>query len=66
MAGCILVDFDKIQVINRSPKYKNKYVHRRSSVSLENLSSDEIVQRQKLGLVRWSLGPPVNRRGLVR
>jgi len=26
MAGCILVDFDKIQVINRSPKYKNKYV----------------------------------------
>ena len=28
MAGCILVDFDKIQVINRSPKYKNKYVHR--------------------------------------
>ena len=66
MAGCILVDFDKIQVINRSPKYKNKYVHRRSSVSLENLSSDEIVQRQKLGLVRCSLGPPVNRRGLVR
>ena len=28
MAGCILVDFDKIQVINRSPKYKNKYVPR--------------------------------------
>ena len=26
MAGCILVDFDKIQVINRSPKYKNRYV----------------------------------------
>lgn len=57
MAGCILVDFDKIQVINRSPKYKNKYVHRRSSVSLENLSSEEISERQKVGLIRNSIGP---------
>ena len=57
MAGCILVDFDKIQVINRSPKYKNKYVHRRSSVALENLSSEEISERQKVGLIRNSIGP---------
>lgn len=42
MAGCILVDNDKIQVINRSPQYKNKYVHRRTSVSLENLSSSQV------------------------
>ncbi len=42
MAGCILVDNDKIQVINRSPQYKNKYVHRRTSVSLENLSSTQV------------------------
>ena len=31
MAGCILVDNYMIQVINRSPKYKNKFTHRRSS-----------------------------------
>lgn len=42
MAGCILVDVEKIQVINRSPKYGNKYVHRRTSVALENLSMDEV------------------------
>ena len=30
------------QVINRSPKYKNKYVHRRSSVSLDNLTPEEV------------------------
>jgi hypothetical protein len=34
MAGCILVDNEKLQVINRSPAYKNNYVHRRDSVSL--------------------------------
>lgn len=42
MAGCILVDNEKIQVINRSPKYKNKYVHRRTSVALENLTPSEV------------------------
>jgi hypothetical protein len=42
MAGCILVDNDKIQVINRSPQYKNKYVHRRTSVALENLSNQQV------------------------
>jgi hypothetical protein len=55
MAGCILVDHDKIQVINRSHKYKNKYVHRRTSVSLENLSNEELEDRRKLGLVRFSM-----------
>jgi len=31
MAGCVLVDNYLIQVINKSPKYKNQYSHRRSS-----------------------------------
>jgi diadenosine tetraphosphatase ApaH/serine/threonine PP2A family protein phosphatase len=51
MAGCILVDFDKLQVINRSPAYKNHYVHRRDSVSLATLSESEIEKRMRLGLV---------------
>jgi diadenosine tetraphosphatase ApaH/serine/threonine PP2A family protein phosphatase len=42
MAGCILVDNEKIQVINRSPKYKNRYVHRRTSMSVANLSAEEV------------------------
>lgn len=55
MAGCILVDNEKIQVINRSHKYKNKYVHRRTSVTLENLTEEELEDRSRLGLVRYSL-----------
>mmetsp|Transcript_31866 Transcript_31866/g.53761 ORF Transcript_31866/g.53761 Transcript_31866/m.53761 type:complete len:599 (+) Transcript_31866:106-1902(+) len=55
MAGCILVDCDKIQVINRSPSYKNKYVHRRTSVALNDLSTQEVEERRRLGLVRFSL-----------
>jgi hypothetical protein len=51
MAGCILVDFDKLQVINRSPAYRNHYVHRRDSVSLAALSESEIEKRMRLGLV---------------
>ena len=51
LAGCILVDGDKLQVINRSPAYKNQYVHRRDSVSLASLSNSEIVKRMRLGLV---------------
>lgn len=51
MAGCILVDNDKLQVINRSPAYRNQYVHRRDSVSLAALSETEIQKRIKLGLV---------------
>ena len=51
MAGCILVDDDKLQVINRSPAYKNHYVHRRGSVSLSTMSQSEIEKRIRLGLV---------------
>ena len=51
MAGCILVDFEKLQVINRSPAYRNQYVHRRDSVSLLTLSDAEIQNRIRLGLV---------------
>lgn len=51
MAGCILVDNQRLQVINRSPAYKNQYVHRRDSVSLAAISEPEIQKRMKLGLV---------------
>lgn len=51
LAGCILVDGEKLQVINRSPAYKNQYVHRRDSVSLATLSTNEIAKRMRLGLV---------------
>ena len=51
LAGCILVDDEKLQVINRSPAYRNQYVHRRDSVSLQTLSHLEIAKRIKLGLV---------------
>lgn len=51
MCGCILVDFEKLQVINRSPAYKNQYVHRRDSMSLQALSETEIQKRMRLGLV---------------
>lgn len=51
MAGCLLVDNEKIQVINRSPAYKNQYVHRRDSVSVSYLPPEELQQRMKLGLV---------------
>ena len=51
LAGCILVDGEKLQVINRSPAYKNQYVHRRDSVSLMSLTETEIAKRMRLGLV---------------
>lgn len=51
MAGCILVDNDRLQVINRSPAYKNQYIHRRDSVSVATLSPEEIQKRVQLGLV---------------
>ena len=51
LAGCILVDGEKLQVINRSPAYKNQYVHRRDSMSLATLSTSEIAKRMRLGLV---------------
>jgi len=56
MAGCVLVDVDDIKVINRSHKYKNKYVHRRSSVSLQGMDKEEVERRRRLGLVRTSMG----------
>lgn len=40
-----------MQVINRSPAYRNQYVHRRDSVSLAMLSQSEIDERVKLGLI---------------
>ena len=51
LAGCILVDDDKLQVINRSPAYKDQYVHRRDSMSLNSLSHLEIAKRIRLGLI---------------
>mmetsp|Transcript_1615 Transcript_1615/g.2139 ORF Transcript_1615/g.2139 Transcript_1615/m.2139 type:complete len:641 (-) Transcript_1615:58-1980(-) len=51
MAGCILVDFENLQVINRSHAYRNMYVHRRDSVSIAKLTEGEIQQRMRLGLV---------------
>lgn len=42
MAGCILVDNYLIQAINRSPKYRNKYVHRRTSISVANVPKEEV------------------------
>lgn len=55
MAGCILVDVEKIQVINRSPIYANKYVHRATSIANMNLSKEEVQHRQSLGLIRNSI-----------
>jgi len=51
MAGCILVDTEKMQVINRSPAYRDRYVHRRGSVSLAGMSVHEIEKAAQLGLV---------------
>lgn len=51
MAGCILVDFEKMQVINRSAAYRNKYVHRRDSVTVQHLDPEEIDKRIELGLI---------------
>mmetsp|Transcript_8817 Transcript_8817/g.13197 ORF Transcript_8817/g.13197 Transcript_8817/m.13197 type:complete len:551 (-) Transcript_8817:239-1891(-) len=51
MAGCILVDVDKIQVINRSPAYKNKYIHHRTSVGCD-LTDEQLAEMSRLGLVR--------------
>ena len=44
-----------MQVINRSPRYKNKYVHKRTSMSLQGLTAEEVSGRQKLGLIRFSV-----------
>lgn len=37
------------QVINRSIRYKNRYVHRRDSLSLANITLDEKEKLAKIG-----------------
>lgn len=59
MAGCVLVDVDNIQVITRSPSYRNKYVHRRSSSCLHVLSEEQLAERSRLGLIRGNGVPRV-------
>ena len=49
--GCVLVDLNKLQVINRSPHYKNRYVHRRNSSALLGLDPDQVNQRNTIGLI---------------
>ncbi|CAM9309547.1 unnamed protein product, partial [Sphacelaria rigidula] len=39
------------QVINRSAKYKNRYVHKRDSMSLANLTLQELQAQVDLGLI---------------
>eukprot|EP00903_Cladosiphon_okamuranus_P015625 g14428.t2 len=51
MCGCILVDFEKLLVINRSSKYKNRYIHRRDSLSLAALSLDDRDKLTRIGVV---------------
>jgi hypothetical protein len=51
VAGCILVEPDAIRVINRSSKYKNKFVHRRQSASVAGLPPSILEKGIKLGLV---------------
>lgn len=40
------------QVINRSVRYKNRYVHRRDSLSLANITLDEKEKLAKIGKKR--------------
>ncbi|CAM9947186.1 unnamed protein product, partial [Discosporangium mesarthrocarpum] len=51
MCGCILVDFEKLLVINRSTRYKNRYVHRRDSLSLANLTLEDKEKLAKIGVI---------------
>lgn len=51
VCGCILVDFEKIEVITRSPHYRNKYVHRRDSMSVAFLPQAEMEDRERVGLI---------------
>ncbi|CAM9309797.1 unnamed protein product [Chrysoparadoxa australica] len=60
MCGCILVDFDRIQVINRSSRYKNKYVHRRDSLSLANLSQADKEKLATIGVVTEAFNETYN------
>mmetsp|Transcript_1228 Transcript_1228/g.4131 ORF Transcript_1228/g.4131 Transcript_1228/m.4131 type:complete len:769 (+) Transcript_1228:313-2619(+) len=49
--GCVLVDLHKLQVINRSPHYKDRYVHRRNSSALLGLRQDQLDKRTAIGLI---------------
>jgi hypothetical protein len=51
VAGCILVDHDAIRVINRSAKYKNKFVHRRQSATAAGVAPAHVEKAICLGLV---------------
>jgi hypothetical protein len=51
VAGCILVDNDAIRVINRSAKYKNKFVHRRQSATAAGVAPTHVEKAIRLGLV---------------
>ncbi|CAN0592764.1 unnamed protein product, partial [Laminaria digitata] len=42
------------QVINRSSKYKNRYIHRRDSMSLAALSLDDRDKLARIGVVTHS------------
>jgi len=51
VCGCILVDFHRMEVITRSPAYKNQYVHRRDSMSVAHLGDDDFKAQVKAGLI---------------
>ena len=51
MAGCILVDFKKMKVINHRAAYQHKYVHQRDSNTMQHLFSEEIDKCIDLGLI---------------
>jgi len=40
-----------MEVITRSPAYKNQYVHRRDSMSVQALGSAEFEARERVGLI---------------
>jgi diadenosine tetraphosphatase ApaH/serine/threonine PP2A family protein phosphatase len=51
MAGCILIDNEEIQIINRSPKYKNRVIRRRCSAATMGLPQQWTEQGKRLGLI---------------
>ncbi len=61
VAGCILVDGDAIRVINRSAKYKNKFVHRRQSAAAAGVAPTHVEKAIKLGLVLNGPHEPLDR-----
>jgi len=61
VAGCILVDNDAIRVINRSAKYKNKFVHRRQSATAAGVAPTHVEKAIRLGLVLNTPHEPLDR-----